>query len=101
VRVLFGASAALAVAASVALILGTMERDQAPAASIAVSAPAAAPTPYRARSTQPLFAEPFDAPLEKAGERSRPSSGSARVDRIAMARASEFRENEFSRWGAR
>jgi hypothetical protein len=100
VRVFFGVSAALAVAASVALVVGTMEKDEAPAASILAPAVVAS-SPYRARSTQPLFSEPFDAPLAKADARSRPSSGSARVDRIAIARASDFRENEFSRWGAR
>lgn len=43
-----------------------------------------------ARSTQPLFAEPF-----KAGETS------ARIDKIALARASDYRDNRFAKWGVR
>ena len=41
--------------------------------------------------TQPLFDEPF----EKTG------SKSAQIDRIAMARAGDYRKNQFSRWGVR
>ncbi len=44
----------------------------------------------RARSTQPLFGEPF-----KSGD------ASARIDRIAMARASDYRDNRFAKWGVR
>jgi hypothetical protein len=99
IKVFFGASAALAVAASIALIVGSLDKDEAPAASSV--APATTATPYHARSTQPLFDEPFEAPQGKVGARSRPSSGSARVDRIAMARGGDFRENEFTRWGTR
>ena len=44
----------------------------------------------RARTTQPLFVEPF-----KAGE------ASARIDRIAAARASDYRDNRFMKWGVR
>jgi hypothetical protein len=44
----------------------------------------------RARSTQPLFDEPF-----KAGETS------ARIDRIAVARAADYRDNRFAKWGVR
>ncbi len=44
----------------------------------------------RTRSTQPLFDEPF-----KAGETS------ARIDRIAIARASDYRDNRFAKWGVR
>ena len=44
----------------------------------------------RVRSTQPLFGEPF-----KAGETS------ARIDRIAMARSSDYRDNRFAKWGVR
>lgn len=42
------------------------------------------------RSTQPLFGEPF-----KEGETS------ARIDRIAMARASDYRDNYFAKRGVR
>ena len=41
------------------------------------------------RSTQPLFREPFAA---VGGETSR-------VDRIAMARGADLRDNEFAKWG--
>ena len=53
--------------------------------------PAKAASLVQVRSTQPLFREPF---AREGGE-------SARIDRIAMARASDLRENEFSRWGVR
>jgi hypothetical protein len=92
VRISFGAGAALALAAGVAFVVGSLgERDEPAAAPVAAAAPE---TLIRARSTQPLF----DAPFVSSG---RASSGSVRIDRIAMARASDFRENEFSRWGAR
>lgn len=79
VRVVFGASAtALALAASVALFVN-IQHAESPAAPLA-----------RARSTQPLFDEPF-----------RPGEASARIDRIALARASDLRENRFSRWGVK
>ena len=64
------------------------------AASIIVwitSAPSESEAPLaRARSTQSLFDEPF-----KAGETS------ARIDRIAVARASDYRDNRFAKWGVR
>ena len=44
----------------------------------------------RSRSTQPLFSEPF-----KSGE------ASARIDRIAIARAADHRDNRFAKWGVR
>jgi hypothetical protein len=87
IRISFGAGAALALAAGVALVVGSLESEAPPSAASA--AVASAPM-IRARSTQPLFDQPFER-----------SSGSSRIDRIAMARASDFRENEFSRWGAR
>ena len=64
------------------------------AASVIVwvtSSPSQAEAPLaRARSTQSLFDEPF-----KAGETS------ARIDRIAIARASDYRDNRFAKWGVR
>ena len=55
------------------------------------SAPSQGEQPLaKARSTQPLFDEPF-----KAGETS------ARIDRIAIARASDYRDNRFAQWGVR
>lgn len=79
VRIAFGAGVSvLALAASVLLFVNVNERE-APAAPLA-----------RARSTQPLFAEPF-----------RPGEASARIDRIALARASDLRDNRFARWGVK
>lgn len=43
------------------------------------------------RSTQPLFREPF----------ARTGGESARIDRIASARASDLRDNRFAAWGVR
>jgi hypothetical protein len=43
---------------------------------------------HEARTTQPLFREPF---AERGG-------GSRRIDRIASARASDLRENRYARW---
>jgi hypothetical protein len=78
VRVALGVSvSALALAASV-LLFATTRADM-----------PAAPLAY-ARSTQPLFAEAF-----------RPGEASARIDRIAMARGTDLRENRFARWGVK
>jgi len=81
VRVTFGASVVLAAAAALLLLFGrnlVLSRAPAPAAEL-----------VRARSTQPLFVAKFDA---RGGE-------SARIDRIALARASDLRENQFAKWG--
>lgn len=79
VRATFGVSAVVAIAASVLLALNL--RAPAPAqVELAVT-----------RSTQPLFAERFP---QVGGE-------SARIDRIAMARSADLRENRFARWGVR
>jgi hypothetical protein len=83
VRVSFGASALLALAASILLVVWT---DKPPRPG-----PSLGPVLSVSRSTQSLFARPF-APT--GGE-------SARVDRIAMARAADLRENEFAKWGVR
>ena len=84
VRVSFGASAILALAASVLLVVWS-DRGPRP------GPPNVGPTLSLSRSTQSLFGRPF-APT--GGE-------SARVDRIAMARAADLRENEFAKWGVR
>ena len=77
IRIAFGALAGgLALAASITLVITSAPPHEAPLA--------------RARTTQPLFSEPF-----KAGETS------ARIDRIASARASDFRDNRFAKWGVR
>jgi hypothetical protein len=82
-RLSFRTSALLALAAAAALVVWsdrrTPESSGAPPA-VAVS-----------RSTQELFQERF-API--GGETSR-------VDRIAMARGADLRDNEFARWGVR
>ena len=75
IRVAFGVSALVAAAAAIVFFLGR--------------APAVAPELAHARSTQPLFTERFEA---RGGE-------SARIDRIAVARAADLRENHFARWG--
>jgi hypothetical protein len=81
VRVSFGVAAVLAAAALVLLFIRTrLPRPDAAVAQVSVS-----------RSTQPLFTEPF---AEQGGE-------SARIDRIAMAREADLRENRFARWGVR
>ncbi len=79
IRVAFGVvSGGLALAASIVFVVTTapLHGNEAPLA--------------QARTTQPLFSEPF-----KAGETS------ARIDRIASARASDFRDNRFTKWGVR
>ncbi len=83
VRIAFGAgAAAMALAAGLVLVVRGSESGAPP---LSVDAFACV------RSTQPLFREPF------------PTAGgeSERIDRIAMARASDFRDNEFVRWGVR
>ena len=80
VRVAFGVTAAVALAAGVAFVVGA-PRPAAFAAQLATT-----------RSTQPLF-----------GSEKFPATGgeSARIDRIAMARAGDLRDNRFARWGVR
>jgi hypothetical protein len=77
IRVAFGASFVLAAAAAIVFFLGR--------------GPVASPELAHARSTQSLFTERFEA---RGGE-------SARIDRIAVARAADLRENHFARWGVR
>ncbi len=78
IRVVFGASLFLAAAAVLLLVLGR-PRPSPPSAQL-----------QRSRSTQELFSEPF-----------RPGEASARIDRIAMARSSDLRDNRFAAWGVR
>lgn len=79
IRVAFGASFVVAAAAAVVFFLGR--------------GPVQTPSPdfglVHARSTQSLFTERFES---HGGE-------SARIDRIAVARAADLRENHFARWG--
>jgi hypothetical protein len=79
VRIAFGVvTGGLALAASIVFVVTSapMHGSEAPLA--------------KARTTQPLFAEPF-----------KPGETSARIDRIASARASDFRDNRFTKWGVR
>jgi hypothetical protein len=84
VRVSFGASAVLALAAGVLLVVWN---GRPPSPDLARSYAAVAVS----RSTQPLFSDRF---APRGGE-------SGRIDRIAMARASDLRDNEFAKWGVR
>jgi hypothetical protein len=79
VRVAFGfVAGGLALAASVVFVVTS-------APGPGSEAPLA-----KARTTQPLFSEPF-----------KPGETSARIDRIASARAADFRDNRFTKWGVR
>jgi hypothetical protein len=85
IRVSFGVGAIVALAAGVLLVLRSARLDESGVrvrleAGLVVS-----------RSTQPLFPDRF-APA--GGE-------TARIDRIAMARAADLRDNEFAKWGVR
>ncbi len=97
IRVVFGAATALSLAAAAVLVLGTLNRSaEAPRSASLAVAPAEADRPglLQARSTQELFDEPFAKPLSRG-------AASARIDRIAMARAGDLRENRFAMWGVR
>jgi hypothetical protein len=79
VRVAFGfVAGGLALAASIVFVVTS-------AGGPGSEAPLA-----KARTTQPLFSEPF-----------KPGETSARIDRIASARAADFRDNRFTKWGVR
>lgn len=75
-RVAAFATTALAAAAAIAVWLGSAPSSEVPLA--------------RVRSTTSLFDVPF-------GE----GEGSARIDRIAVARAADYRDNRFAQWGLR
>jgi len=82
-RMSFGAGAMLALAASVLLVVWSDRRGSGPGLM--------SPAPALSRSTQELFDQQFA-----------PTGGETlRVDRIAMARATDLRDNEFARWGVR
>jgi hypothetical protein len=98
VRVVFGAGTALALAAALVLVVGkslVLSRAGAPAESPLSMAHPGVPSPLAAaRSTQDLFTEPFEKPLARGAI-------SARIDRIAMARSTDLRENRFAMWGVK
>ena len=82
VRMRFGGVAAVALAASV---LFALRGDD---SATLIGGP---PVLAVSRSTQPLFREHFAA---AGGE-------TDRIDRIAVARAADLRDNEFAKWGVR
>jgi hypothetical protein len=88
-RVSFAASAVVALAAGVLLVFGAARRSPERGRPIANAASLGGLAV--SRSTQPLFADRFAA---KGGETSR-------IDRIAMARAADLRDNDFAKWGVR
>jgi hypothetical protein len=73
-------STVLALAAGFILFVQTQE-TRAPRSEVALA---------KARTTQPLFDEPFH-----AGETS------ARIDKIAIARAADYRDNYFAKRGVK
>jgi hypothetical protein len=90
VQVVFGVGTALALAAAAILVVGKLDMQKREA-SLATTSPPTTLVP--ARSTQELFDEPF--PKLSRG------AASARIDRIAMARGGDLRENRFAMWGVR
>jgi hypothetical protein len=89
-RASFGAGALIALAAGALVVLrGALGPPQ--SAPVGQVAQVGSTALISSRSTQSLFAEPF------AGA----GGQTSRVDRIAMARAADLRENEFARWGIR
>ncbi len=81
IRVTFGVGIAFAAAAALLFALGRPAQkpmEQAEGSSL-----------VRVRSTQELFSQRFE---PQGGE-------SARIDRIAIARANDLRENRFAQWG--
>jgi hypothetical protein len=85
VRVAFGAATAFAIAASVFFFVRfNSETSSAPqVATIAIPL-------VQVHSTAPLFHEPFNA-----------ATASARIDRIALARSDDLRENMYAQWGVK
>ncbi len=95
IRVAFGVATAVALAAAAVLVLGRLDMAEAPrAADMRAAGPVRIASLAPVRSTQELFDEPFAKPLSRG-------AASARIDRIAMARAGDLRENRFAMWGVR
>jgi hypothetical protein len=76
----------LALAAAIALVVTHLGLSSATATFTPPTRPL-----VPARSTQPLFREPF----------ARAGGESGRIDRIAWARAGDLRDNRFAEWGVR
>ena len=81
-----GVATAVSLAAGAILLIGQMTST--PNGAVATSS---RPQLLQTRSTQSLFEEPF----------ARTGGSSARIDRIAMARSSDLRNNRFAKWGVR
>ena len=79
IRVSFGVASALALAAGLAFMITR------PRADGGLSGEDVTATLVRSRSTASLFVTPF-----------KPGDGAARIDRIAVARERDYRENHFS-----
>jgi hypothetical protein len=90
VTVVLGVGTALALAAAFILVFGKLDMSKSDAPMATTTSASLVP----ARSTQELFDEPFAKPLSKG-------AASARIDRIAMARSGDLRENRFAMWGVR
>ena len=92
-------TAVVAMAAGVMLLVGRLgQQENAPAPASVAQAPAAtAAAEQRARIAARSTSDLFDAttPFPRTG------GESARVDRIASARASDLRANRFASWGVR
>lgn len=87
IYVAFGAAAAVAaLAASVAMVVGRLDAQAPSAAEVAARAQELAVS----RSTAPMFQGKFDA-----------ADTTARIDRIALARARDLRSNRYALWGVR
>ena len=79
-------AAALALAAATVLLFGRLASVPTESVALVTKTPL-----LQTRSTQALFEEPFG----------RSGGASARIDRIAMARSTDLRENRFAKWGVR
>lgn len=91
-RLAFGTAAgAMAMAATALLWFGTSARQEMSAAAKVAQTEVVAEPLAPLRSTQSLFREPFP----------RAGGASARIDRIALARGSDLRDNRFAAWGVR
>ena len=83
-----GAAAVLALAAAIVLLVVPVEKRDMPASAALNRGARIELLP--SHSTQPLFTQKFE-----AGE------ASARIDRIALARSRELRDNRYALWGVR
>ncbi|MEO8875737.1 MAG: hypothetical protein ABI461_09140 [Polyangiaceae bacterium] len=92
IRVAFGAVAATLAIAAAAILFVQFNAGNAP--QVAVLTPAV--PLVQVRSTAPLFHEPFP-----ASDLGRVATASTRIDRIAMARGDDLRENMYASWGVK